>query len=71
MHQGKKKIILTKKDFIHVESLFHVGQYKIVIGNTNMEGRSFAIVEFITCNTSHVVYLLWCPCGLYYVGRTK
>lgn len=27
--------------------------------------------QFITCNTSHIVYLLWCPCGLLYIERTK
>lgn len=26
---------------------------------------------FITCSTEGVVYLLQCPCGLQYVGRTK
>lgn len=25
----------------------------------------------ITCNTTHVVYFLWCPCGQYNVGCTK
>lgn len=30
----------------------------------------FPIKYFITCSTSCVVYLLTCPCGLDYVGRT-
>lgn len=38
---------------------------------TNLDGETFNIGEFITCNSSFVVYLLWCPCGLFYVGRTK
>lgn len=38
---------------------------------TNREGESFEIREFSTCNSTHVVYLMWCPCGLLYVGRTK
>ena len=38
---------------------------------TGSDGSIFDINEFITCNTTHVVYLLWCPCGLLYVGRTK
>lgn len=38
---------------------------------TNIDHETFEIDEFITCNSSYVVYLLWCPCGLYYVGRTK
>lgn len=33
--------------------------------------REFEIKHFITCNTSHVVYALRCPCGLMYIGRTK
>lgn len=31
----------------------------------------FVIMPFITCSTKGVVYLLQCPCGLQYVGRTK
>lgn len=38
---------------------------------TNYENETFEIREFITCNSSYVVYLMWCPCGLFYVGRTK
>lgn len=38
---------------------------------TNADNETFRIREFITCNSSYVVYLLWCPCGLFYVGRTK
>ena len=38
---------------------------------TSSDGKIFSIKEFITCNSSHVVYLIWCPCGLLYVGRTK
>lgn len=34
------------------------------------EGRSFEIKKFITCSTTHVTYLLSCPCNLQYVGRT-
>lgn len=33
--------------------------------------RAFKIEPFITCSTVGVVYLLQCPCGLQYVGRTK
>ena len=35
------------------------------------DGSVFEIKEFSTCNSSYIVYLLWCPCGLLYVGRTK
>lgn len=33
--------------------------------------RSFDIKQFITCNSTYVVYALKYPCGLIYVGRTK
>ena len=29
------------------------------------------IKPFITCSTEGIVYLLQCPCGLQYIGRTK
>lgn len=38
---------------------------------TNIDQEVFEINEFITCNSLYVVYLLWCPFGLFYVGRTK
>lgn len=34
-------------------------------------GRKYIIKSFINCNTSFVVYRLECPCGHFYVGRTK
>lgn len=33
-------------------------------------GKSFKIRGVITCNTANVVYMLKCPCGLAYVGKT-
>lgn len=33
--------------------------------------RTFKISEFITCGTTHVIYVLQCPCNLMYMGRTK
>lgn len=44
--------------------------------NTNFftditSGRKFNIKSFINCNTSYVVYRLECPCGCFYIGRTK
>lgn len=30
----------------------------------------YPIKEVITCNSTNVVYLLQCPCGLQYIGRT-
>ena len=34
-------------------------------------GRKFDINSFINCSTSYVVYRLECPCGHFYIGRTK
>lgn len=34
-------------------------------------GKSFPIKSCITCNSTHVVYLIQCPCRLQYVGRTS
>lgn len=42
-----------------------VGEFK-----SWMTGKEFHIREFITCTMSYVTYLLQCPCGLKYVGRT-
>ncbi|CAJ0966626.1 unnamed protein product, partial [Ranitomeya imitator] len=33
-------------------------------------GKLFSINGFFTCNSSYVVYLIKCPCGLGYVGET-
>ena len=37
---------------------------------SNSTSQVFNIKSFITCSMTHVVYLLICPCGLQYVGRT-
>lgn len=34
-------------------------------------GKKYHIKEFINCQSTHVVYMLKCPCGLLYVGQTK
>lgn len=33
-------------------------------------GTEFDIRELITCNTTHVTYVIECPCRKQYVGRT-
>lgn len=33
-------------------------------------GKSFKIKGTITCNTCNVIYMLKCPCGLAYIGKT-
>lgn len=37
---------------------------------SHSSGESHKINKFITCETTHVTYLLSCPCGLQYMGRT-
>ena len=34
-------------------------------------GKEYKIKGFINCNTTHVIYMLKCPCGLVYIGQTK
>ena len=34
-------------------------------------GRKYSINDVITCTTTHVIYLIKCPCGLVYVGKTS
>lgn len=33
--------------------------------------EQYKIKQYLTCTTDWVVYVLWCPCGLLYVGETK
>lgn len=33
-------------------------------------GKEFEIRELVTCDTTHVTYVIECPCRLQYVGRT-
>lgn len=33
-------------------------------------GKQFPIKNVITCSSTHVIYMLRCPCGLSYVGKT-
>lgn len=34
-------------------------------------GKSYQIKGVITCNTNNVIYMLKCPCGLAYIGKTN
>lgn len=39
---------------------------------TSSDGtKNFRINSFINCSTTRVVYVLTCPCGTIYVGKTK
>ncbi len=33
--------------------------------------KTFKIKETITCSSSFVIYLISCPCGLQYIGKTN
>ena len=35
-----------------------------------LTGKSFPIKSIITCASTHVIYMLRCPCGLAYIGKT-
>lgn len=49
----------------------HRRTQKLISSSTSIEYKIKLIKLFITCSTEGVVYLLQCPCGLQYVGRTK
>lgn len=34
-------------------------------------GRIYKINFYLTCNSNHIIYLLWCPCQQLYVGETR
>ncbi len=34
-------------------------------------GREFKIKGVITCTTKNVIYMIKCPCGLAYIGKTQ
>lgn len=38
--------------------------------SSTVTGRTYAIKQFSTCATTGIVYLITCPCGKQYVGRT-
>lgn len=69
---GQLQLHFDKKGFYSCRKCISCRTVNIINSfNSGGAGNSFTIDEFITCNTTHVVYLLWCPCGLYYLGRTK
>ena len=53
-----------------------VCKYNISSRSKNLEfrstvtGKTYPIKHFCTCSTKYVVYLITCPCGQQYVGRT-
>ncbi|XP_075450940.1 uncharacterized protein LOC142492137 [Ascaphus truei] len=48
--------------------MLHTDRKKF-ISNTTKE--CFTVKDCISCKSTHVVYLLQCPCGYQYIGRTK
>lgn len=63
---------LTKKQkgFVHCTKCkaCKIGRNTQVI--TDFMGKPFNIMERITCETSYVVYVIECHCGLRYIGST-
>lgn len=51
-------------------SINAVKDRKVSHFHSTSTSHDFPIKYFITCSTVNVVYLLTCPCGLQYVGRT-
>lgn len=51
-------------------SINHIRDRKTTKFVSNSTSQEFDIKSFITCSTTHVVYLLICPCELQYIGRT-
>lgn len=43
---------------------------RITTFSSNQTARTYESKSFITCNTKNVIYMLICPCGQQYVGRT-
>ena len=44
---------------------------KICSFQSTATNKTFEVEPFITCSTKGVIYLIQCPCGLQYIGRTK
>lgn len=43
---------------------------KLTEFTSTVTGKRYTIKPFCTCNTRYIVYLIVCPCGKQYVGRT-
>ena len=49
---------------------YNITKKKSINFRSTVTGVEFPIKQFSTCATRYVVYLLTCPCGKQYVGRT-
>ncbi|XP_041938453.1 uncharacterized protein LOC121699946 [Alosa sapidissima] len=47
------------------------GMKKINKFKCSKSGKEYTINKFITCSPVNVIYLLTCPCGLQYIGKTN
>lgn len=45
--------------------------HKSTTFNHPRTGKSYPIKGVISCNTNNVIYMLRCPCGLAYIGKTN
>ena len=45
--------------------------FTTIISPPNLPGRGFTIPAPINCQAVNLVYAIFCPCGLLYVGRTS
>lgn len=43
---------------------------KIIKDFQTNDGDTYQLHDYTTCDTENIIYLIQCPCGLYYVGRT-
>lgn len=43
---------------------------KVVTFRSSVTNKQYSIKHFCTCETHYIVYLITCPCGKQYVGRT-
>lgn len=46
------------------------GKGKMVEFTSSITHKKYPIKQFCTCGTKYIVYLITCPCGKQYVGRT-
>ncbi|KAL7388934.1 hypothetical protein ABVT39_016775 [Epinephelus coioides] len=73
-----KNMTPNKTTWLTTTGMYRCGNCACCNNTTNTKsfnhphtGKKIPIQEFINCKSTHVVYMLSCPCGLVYVGQTK